>query len=165
MIEVDGRRAAALGPSAGVSERYHVSGREMSVGIVRQLIEQFGNAAQRMKTAGFDGIEVAASHGYLVAPFLAPSVNRRTDEYSGSFENRMRFLMEILSDIRCKIGSNMPVGVRISGDELASDGLTSDEVLAVCDALEAHGGVAYLDITSRASRQARAAIGMRPFEK
>lgn len=162
MTELDGRRAAALGPSGGTSERYHVSGRALSVAKIRNLVEKFGSAAARMKTAGFDGIEVAASHGYLIAQFLSPQINLRTDRYGGSLENRMRFLLEIVAEIRARVGADMPVGVRISGDELASDGLTHAEVLEICDRLVAESEVAYLNITSGSSRQVGSAVHIVP---
>ena len=159
---LDGRRAAAYGPSGGSSERYHVAGRALSVDMIRTLVGNFGGAAQRMHAAGLDGIEVAASHGYLIAQFLSPQINHRTDAYGGNLENRMRFLVEILTEIRSQVGSDMPIGVRISGDELTSDGLTPDEVLEICDRLEATGDVAYLNVTSGSSRQAGAAIHIVP---
>lgn len=160
--ELDGRRAAALGPSGGNSERYHVSGRSLSLAKIRQLVGKFGAAAARMKAAGFDGIEVAASHGYLIAQFLSPQVNLREDSYGGSLENRMRFLNEVLAEVRQQVGPDMPVGVRISGDELASDGLTPEDVLEICDALESRGDVAYLNVTSGSSRQSGAAVHIVP---
>lgn len=162
ITELDGRRAAALGPSGGISERYHVSGRSLSLAKIRQLVEKFGTAAVRMKAAGFDGIEVAASHGYLIAQFLSPQVNLREDAYGGALENRMRFLDEVIAEIRKQVGPEMPVGVRISGDELASDGLTPEDVLEICDALEARGDVAYLNITSGSSRQSGSAVHIVP---
>jgi len=162
ITELDGRRAAAIGPSGGISERYHVSGRSLSLAKIRQLVEKFGTAAVRMKAAGFDGIEVAASHGYLIAQFLSPQVNLREDAYGGALENRMRFLDEVIAEIRKQVGPEMPVGVRISGDELASDGLTPEDVLEICDALEARGDVAYLNITSGSSRQSGSAVHIVP---
>ncbi|MEM7506725.1 MAG: FAD-dependent oxidoreductase [Pseudomonadota bacterium] len=162
MTALDGRRAAALGPSGGMSERYHVSGRALPLAKIQQLIGKFGQAAARMQTAGFDGIEVAASHGYLIAQFLSPQINLRTDAYGGPLENRMRFLTEVLAEIRTQIGPDMPIGVRISGDELASDGLTPKDVLEICDRLERTGDVAYLNVTSGSSRQAGSAVHIVP---
>lgn len=162
MTELDGRRAAALGPSGGVSERYHVSGRQMSVAKIQHLVGKFGDAARRMKAAGFDGIEVAASHGYLIAQFLSPQINTRDDAYGGNDDNRLRFLLEVLAEVRAQVGPDMPIGVRISGDELAGDGLTPEEVLAVCDRLEAEGGVDYFNITSGSSRQVGSAVHIVP---
>ena len=121
MTELDGRRAAALGPSGGVSERYHVSGRTLSLTKIQNLITKFGAAAKRMQIAGFDGIEVAASHGYLIAQFLSPHINQRNDAEGGSFEICMRFLLDIIAEVKSQVGPEMPVGVRISGDELVGD--------------------------------------------
>ena len=158
----DGTRAVALGPSASPSERYHTAGREMPHAKVREIVGKYGDAALRMKRAGLDGIEVAASHGYLVAQFLSPQINRREDEYGGSFENRMRFLNEIIDNVREKVGADIVVGIRISGDELTSDGLEADEVLAICESLSKGGAVDYFNITSGSSRQRAAAIHIVP---
>ena len=70
---------------------------------IRELIDAYGNAALRCQEAGFDFVEIHGAHGYLITEFLAGNSNRRTDEYGGSFENRIRFLMEIIKDIRAKI--------------------------------------------------------------
>lgn len=162
MTELDGRRAAALGPSGGVSERYHVSGRTLSLTKIKNLITKFGAAAKRMQIAGFDGIELAASHGYLIAQFLSPHINQRADDYGGSFENRMRFLLDIIAEVKSQVGPEMPVGVRISGDELVDEGLSTEDVLAVCERLDATGQVAYLNVTSGSSRQSGAAVHIVP---
>ena len=158
----DGRRAVALGPSASPSERYHTAGREMPHAKVREIVGKYGDAALRMQRAGLDGIEVAASHGYLVAQFLSPGINQRTDEYGGSFENRLRFVREVVDDIRGKIGPDMVVGIRLSGDELTSDGLEAEEVLAICETLGRDGALDYFNITSGSSRQRAAAIHIVP---
>ena len=158
----DGRRAVAWGPSASPSERYHTAGREMPRSKVREIVAMYGDAALRMKRAGLDGIEVAASHGYLVAQFLSPYINRRNDEYGGSFNNRLRFVKEIVDDIRTKVGVDMVVGIRISGDELTTDGLEADEVLAICESLSRDGALDYFNITSGSSRQRAAAIHIVP---
>ena len=160
--DLDGRRPAALGPSGGVSERYHVSGRQMSLAKIQELIGKYGAAAKRMQTAGLDGIEVAASHGYLIAQFLSPQINQRRDDYGGSFENRMRFLLDVIAEVRAQVGPDMPVGVRISGDELVGDGLSEEDVLRICERLEATGDVAYLNVTSGSSRQHGAAVHIVP---
>lgn len=162
MSTLDGRRAAAYGPSGGVSERYHVSGRTLSRDKIAELIAAFAAAARRIKIAGLDGVEIAASHGYLIAQFLSPQINTRTDDYGGSLENRMRFLTDVMAAIRHEVGPDMPIGVRISGDELASDGLTPEEVWEVCDRLDATGDLAYLNITSGSSRQSGSAVHIVP---
>jgi NADPH-dependent 2,4-dienoyl-CoA reductase/sulfur reductase-like enzyme len=130
--------------------------------MVRDLVIRYADAAERMRRAGLDGIEIAASHGYLVAQFLSPRINRRTDAYGGSFENRMRFLLEILDVVRARIGPDMAVGMRISGDEFVEEGLTAEEVIEICRVAGASGGVDYFNVTSGSSRQIGAATYIVP---
>lgn len=85
---------------------------------IKKIISQFGDAALRVKKAGCDGVEIHASHGYLIQQFLSPFTNRRTDEYGGSFDNRMRFLLEIIEDVRNKCGKDFPIIVRLTVDEM-----------------------------------------------
>ena len=158
----DGRRAVALGPSASPSERYHTAGRAMPTALVRDIIRMYGDAALRMRDGGLDGVEIAASHGYLVAQFLSPHLNKRTDAYGGSFKNRLRFLREIIDTVRGKIGADPVVGMRISGDELVAEGLDAEEVLAICKTLSEDGALNYFNITSGSSRQSGAAIHIVP---
>ena len=66
---------------------------------IHEIVSQFGDTALRAKKAGFDGVEVHAGHGYLLAEFLSPYANKRTDEYGGSFENRIRIIREILNNM------------------------------------------------------------------
>ncbi|NIP77019.1 MAG: oxidoreductase, partial [Xanthomonadales bacterium] len=84
----------------------------------------FGEGARRMQTAGIDGVEIVASHGYLPAQFLNAHVNHRQDEYGGSFDNRCRFLREVIAEIRNATGPDFVIGLRISGDEKDVEGLT-----------------------------------------
>lgn len=83
---------------------------------IKKLIERFVAAAVRCKKAGVDGVELHATHGYLIQQFLSPNTNKRTDEYGGSFENRLRFLREIVEGIRRECG-NYPIIVRLTVDE------------------------------------------------
>lgn len=85
---------------------------------IKKIISQFGDAALRVKKAGCDGVEIHASHGYLIQQFLSPATNHRTDKYGGSLENRMRFLNEIIDDIRAKCGFDFPLIVRLTVDEM-----------------------------------------------
>lgn len=94
--------------------------RAMSKKEVQKLIGCFVKAAERVKAGGADGVELHASHGYLIQQFLSPNTNRRTDEYGGNLENRMRFLVEILQGIKFKCGKDFPVIVRLSVDECYS---------------------------------------------
>lgn len=106
---------------------------------IQEIIEAFGAAAQRVVKAGFDMLEVHAAHGYLLTNFLSPRTNKRTDWYGGSLENRMRFLLEIVSKVRQKIGPDFPLSVRLSGTEYEPDGIMIEESVETAKALEKLG--------------------------
>jgi thioredoxin reductase len=118
---------------------------------IRRFTKAFGEAALVLKKAGYDGIEIMAAWSLLHAEFLSPILNTRTDEYGGSLENRMRFLLECIDSIRENIGPEMPLGVRFNGDEFiqrvwwtGEHGNTLDEAKEIAKALEATGKVDYL---------------------
>lgn len=113
--------------------------REMTIEDIKMLVEAFGNSARRAKEAGFDGVEVHAGHGYLIAQFLSSFVNKRTDEYGGCFENRVRFLDEIYASIREKAGADFPISVRISGNEYVTGGRTEAETYELARHLDELG--------------------------
>ena len=97
--------------------------RELSIEEIGPIITQFGDAARRAREAGFDGVELHAAHGYmLVGCFLSPMRNRRTDEYGGSIDARLRFPLEVIKSIKEKAGEDFPIILRISGDELVTGG-------------------------------------------
>src|SRR3984957_11323222 len=124
----------------------------MPTPLSKQLIDEhvrgFAAAAVRCREGGLDGVEVHSAHGYLIASFLSPVTNIRTDEYGGSFENRMRFVTEILTAVRAAVGSDFPVGMRISGDDGIDGGLTPVEVSAIVDKLTELGLLDFVDITN-----------------
>jgi 2,4-dienoyl-CoA reductase-like NADH-dependent reductase (Old Yellow Enzyme family) len=90
---------------------------------IREIVAGYGRTAANAAAGGFDGIEVHGAHGYLIAQFLSPVTNRRTDEYGGSLENRMRFMVEVLREVRKRAGSRVAVGLRLTGDEERPNGL------------------------------------------
>ena len=94
--------------------------RELSVNEIKRIICQFIEGAVRVKKAGCDGVELHAAHGYLIQQFLSPNTNKRTDQYGGSLENRMRFLLEIIDGIRSNCGKDFPIVVRLTVDEMYS---------------------------------------------
>lgn len=106
---------------------------------IQEIVQSFGDAARRAQLAGFDFVEIHGAHGYLITNFLSPRTNRRTDWYGGSLENRMRFLMQVVADVRKKVGRGFPLGVRLSGTEYEPDGVTIEESVAVARALEKAG--------------------------
>lgn len=125
----------------------------LSVSQIKKIVSQFGDAALRVKKAGCDGVEIHASHGYLIQQFLSPFTNRRTDEYGGNFENRMRFLLEIIDDVRNKCGKDFPLIVRLTVDEMYDKigedgkGYVLDEGIKMAKVLE-EKGIDAIDVSS-----------------
>ena len=119
-----------LAPSV-VREHAHRSfPKEMDRNDIRRVVRAFGDAALRCKEGGLDGTELLA-HGHLINQFWSPLVNRRTDEYGGSLENRARFGLEVLEEVRRRAGDDFLVGIRMMGDEMKEGGLTRDDCLAL----------------------------------
>ena len=118
----------------------------MRVDEIAEIVDAFGAAAQRCRKGGMDGVEILAAFGFLVAAFLSPVANRRTDEYGGSLDNRMRFCREVISAVRDGVGRDCIVGLRIPGDELVEGGLELEEMKAVARAIESDGKVDYLNV-------------------
>lgn len=113
--------------------------RELRREEIRELVLCHAEAARRAQEAGFDCVEIHAAHGYLISEFLAPNANRRTDEYGGSFENRIRFLLEILDAIKARCGGGFPVGVRFNGEDYVPGGWTLPEARRLAPRLEEAG--------------------------
>jgi len=113
--------------------------REMTRGEIQSEIAEYGNSCRLALIADFDGIEIHAPHGYLEHQFLSPRSNKRTDDYGGSLENRMRFLLECYDSARAAVGDAVPIGVRLSGDEHMPDGIHHDELKIVVETLGKRG--------------------------
>ena len=105
--------------------------KEMTIENIREVINDFGAAAQRALQAGFSVIEIHAAHGYLINEFLSPLSNSRNDRYGGSFENRVRILIEIVDTIRNLLPAGTPLFVRISATEWVEGGWTIDDSVAL----------------------------------
>jgi 2,4-dienoyl-CoA reductase (NADPH2) len=106
-----------IAPSAVYSRYSKTTPREMTIDEIKQVQEAFVNAAVRAQEAGFDGIEIIASGGYLITQFLSPFKNQRTDAYGGSFENRVRFPRELIELTRKRLGPNFPFTIRMAGND------------------------------------------------
>jgi 2,4-dienoyl-CoA reductase (NADPH2) len=113
--------------------------RELTDAEIRQTVADYASCARLAMLAGYDGIEVMASEGYLINEFLAPRTNKRTDRWGGDLHGRMRFLVEIVRAVRLALGENAMMSVRLSMVDLVEDGLSADEVVAVAQAIEAAG--------------------------
>ena len=133
----------AAGPDGKGPQYYEMTERDIA-----DTIAQFVSAAQRAQTAGFDGIEIHAGHGYLLATFLSPYTNKRTDRYGGSPENRARFLTEMISAIRKTTGTDFPILVRLDAMEYRTDGgITPDDCTATARLCE-HAGADAIDVSA-----------------
>lgn len=121
---------------------------EMTAADIADTVRQFASATVRAKTAGFDAIEIHAGHGYLIATFLSPASNQRTDQYGGSRENRARFLVEIITAIRTAVGEDFPILVRLDAKEYRIEGgITIEDCLETARHCEKAGASA-IDVSA-----------------
>ena len=121
---------------------------ELTVPEIEKIIDDFGEAARRCKEGGCDGVEFHMAHGAyaLTASFVSPVLNKRTDEYGGTIEGRMKFPLECIKAIKAKAGDDFPIIVRLSGDELEPYGRTLEETCYVVSMLE-KAGVAAIHVS------------------
>lgn len=113
---------------------------------IQEIIAFFAQAAQRAKTAGFDGVEILGSAGYLICQFLSPVTNQRTDRYGGDLQARMTFGLEVVGAVRAAVGPEFPIIVRVAGNDFMPGSNTNTESRAFCQALE-KAGVNALNVT------------------
>lgn len=140
-------RWQTIGPSAvRFSENYPLP-QELTHEEIQQIVTSFKIAAERALKAGFEIVEIHGAHGYLAHEFLSPLSNKRTDEYGGSLENRMRFLLEVTDAIRQVWPEHLPLLVRLSASDWTEGGLTIEETVEISRALKAHG-VDLVDVSS-----------------
>ena len=124
---------------------------------ILDLIKRFGESARICKKAGFEGVQIHGAHGYLVSSFLSPKHNHRTDQWGGSLENRMRFLLESFKEIRKQTGENFIVGVKLNSSDFQKGGFSEEDSLLVVQALDALG-VDFIEI-SGGTYEAAAMVG------
>ena len=118
-------------PAGGADPQGEVP-REVTVEEIAEIVGLFAKAATRARKAGFEGVEIHAAHGYLLAEFLSFFSNKRKDQYGGSLENRARMLLEVLQAVRSAVGKDFPIWCRINGQEYESDnGFTLEDAKAV----------------------------------
>ncbi len=111
-----------------------------------RIIGDFAQAARRAKEGGLDGVELSAVHQHMIDQFWSPRVNKRTDQWGGTFENRMRFGMEVLKAVREEVGRDFAVGMRITGDEFHPDGLNHDDMKEIAAYYNATGLLDYFGV-------------------
>ncbi|UWQ90537.1 FAD-dependent oxidoreductase [Rhodobacteraceae bacterium M382] len=158
----DGTAPVSYSASPTPNERFHVLPRPMTPDMVADVISAYGDAAARMQSAGLDGVEIVASHGYLPAQFLNPHVNKRTDDYGGSLDNRTRFIRDIAADIRAKTGDGFVIGLRLSGNEMSHEGLEHPEMLDACDRIAADQMLDYFSVVAGSSATLAGSIHIAP---
>ena len=120
----------------------------MTPAMIRQSLDDFAAAVRRAREAGFRILEIHAAHGYLIHQFLSPLSNRREDEYGGSFDHRIRFLLDTVEAVRSEWPAELPLFVRISATEWVEGGWTLEDSIALCRILKAQGGVDLIDCSS-----------------
>jgi len=129
---------SAIGFS-GALQKFFNPPRELEEKEILDLIKRFANTAGIAQKAGFTGVQIHGAHGYLVSQFLSPNHNQRTDDWGGSAENRMRFVLEIYRAIRKTVGKKFPIGVKLNSSDFMHGGFSEDESIAVAAALADEG--------------------------
>jgi 2,4-dienoyl-CoA reductase-like NADH-dependent reductase (Old Yellow Enzyme family) len=139
-----------IGPSPIAFKEGHHVPVEMDQATIRAVVEQFAASARRSREAGFDIIELHAAHGYLIHEFLSPLSNQRKDAYGSSFENRIRFLLEVVDAVRSEWPDELPLFVRISATDWVEGGWTLDDSVELARRLKIGGKVDLIDCSSGA---------------
>ena len=149
-INHPGRQAFAainseiVGPSAislnlGSASKMFKIPKALSDEEIWSIIKRFGNTARIMKEAGFTGCQIHGAHGYLVSQFLSPNSNVRSDQWGGSLSNRARFVLEVYREIRCQVGSDYPIAIKINSADFQRGGFSEEESLEVISFLDNEG--------------------------
>jgi mycofactocin system FadH/OYE family oxidoreductase 2 len=145
--QADGEEANVLLAPSQIPERVHRDvPHELEGEQIAELVRAFGQAVRRCRDGGLDGVEISMAHNHLIDQFWSPLFNQRLDDYGGSLENRMRFGVEVLSEIRRRVGSDFVVGARISGDEFTRGGLSAADMAEIARRLAASGLIDFLSI-------------------
>ncbi len=138
--------AKPVGPSPVRDKMSLVKPRQMTEKEIVKTIDDFGEGARRVKEAGFDGVQIHGAHGYLINQFLSAYTNRRKDEWGGSIENRMRFLVEVFQAMRSRVGPDYPILIKINAEDFAKTGVHPEECVVHCKKLE-ELGIAAIEVS------------------
>lgn len=137
-----------LAPSAIPFSQSYSMPQALDLAGIQSIVASFGSATERAMAAGFDAIEIHAAHGYLLHEFLSPLSNQRADEYGGSFDNRTRFLLQVVEEVRARLPERKPLFVRISAtDWVESGGWDIAQSVQLAEVLKRHG-VDLIDVSS-----------------
>ncbi|MBL9024649.1 MAG: NADH:flavin oxidoreductase/NADH oxidase family protein [Myxococcales bacterium] len=132
-----GSVAPSAVPLAGAGRLAFSRPRALEAREIEEIVDRFGRTAAALVSAGFDGVQIHAAHGYLINQFLSPLTNRRDDAWGGDPDRRRRFLLEIVRRVRSGVGPRVAVGVKLNSADFQRGGFTEDESMAVVEALEA----------------------------
>ena len=121
--------------------------RELDRGEIYTIMDHYALIAAHAKCNGYDMVKIHGGHGYPVNSFMSPYLNKRTDEFGGNIENRMRFPLELIRRIKKDVGDEFPIGFRLSGDEFIEGGTTIDESPIMGRMLE-EAGAAYIHVSA-----------------
>ncbi len=149
-MQADGKisRLPVWGPSPGVDPLFREMSKEMEIEDIRECVAYFAKSAIHVVEGGFDGIELQLGHSSLIRQFLSPATNFREDEYGGSFENRLRFCLEVIDAVRQAVGTGFTLGIRLNADEMhPKGGLTLEDTKKIAACLEAAGQLDFLDLS------------------
>ncbi len=139
--------SSPVGPSAVAHPRNpNVSPRELTTDDIKGIINSFANAAKRVKEAGFDGVEIHSAHGYLLSQFLSPVSNKRSDEYGGNVQNRIKIHLQVIDAVKKAVGEDFTVLLRLGASDYMEGGTTIEDSLIAAVEFE-KAGVAALDIS------------------
>lgn len=145
-------------PSEVPEKSTNVLGKAMTKEEIDYIVDAFAKAGKRVKDSGFDGVEIHGAHTYLINQFLSPYYNKRTDQYGGNLENRMRFLIEIYSKMRDLVGKDFPIFVKLTASEFFEGGLTFEETKLICKKLESIG-IDGIEISGNIHGKAKSMVG------
>jgi 2,4-dienoyl-CoA reductase (NADPH2) len=138
---------AAVAPSPIRSPRDLFAPHELDRSEIVDIVAGFARTAANLQRAGYDGVEIHGAHGYLVAQFLSPATNRRSDEYGGDPDRRLRFLREIVEAIRARCGRDYLLSLRLSAEEETADGLALQDTVGIAKVIARDGAVDLLNVT------------------
>jgi 2,4-dienoyl-CoA reductase-like NADH-dependent reductase (Old Yellow Enzyme family) len=124
-----------IAPSTISDDKLEQPAREMTVDEIEMLVDAYAQAARRVKSAGFDGVQLHGAHGYLINQFLSPFVNKRTDQWGGDFDRRTRFLREVSKAVRDQVGPAYPMMIKFGMQDGVEGGLSADEGAQVINLL------------------------------
>ena len=140
-----GRQPVA--PSAVKVGQFPVEPEELTAVQIHEIAAAFGRAAYRARSWGYDAVQLHGAHGYLINQFLSPLTNRRTDEYGGGIENRVRFLMQVYKEVRRTVGEDYPVMIKLNAQDHQDGGLSPSDAIYAARKLDA-AGIAAIEVSA-----------------